>query len=203
MTAASCQFGSMNDTTLPGGIRAISVCASMLARSCSVRQSSRMSPSTKTVRSGVRRAASRSASARVERTHSPRRYASAARVPSTLTNPNLSLDSAHGHGMAIPRRGMRVDGDLGDLTLRCRVRALHFECGTTRFDFEERGQLRRNHYRSDFLVHLDDAHPEKVLDEREDRTGVPLQQPTDRGENTVDVVLRLADRRVAAIGLPI
>src|SRR3954453_693426 len=92
MTAASCQFGSMNDTTLPGGIRAISVCASMLARSCSVRQSSRMSPSTKTVRSGVRRAASRSASARVERTHSPRRYASAARAPSILTNPNLSLD---------------------------------------------------------------------------------------------------------------
>src|SRR2546427_5723804 len=173
MTAASCQFGSMNDTTLPGGMRAISVCASALARSCSVRQSTRMSPSTTTVRSGLRRAASRSASASVARTHSPLRYAAAARTVSlaeTLTVPNLTLDPAHGHGMAIPRRRMRVDGDLGDLPVRRRVRALHFECGTARFDVEQRGHFRSDHYCRDFLAHFDDAHPEEVLDEREYRS---------------------------------
>src|SRR5215813_12552682 len=158
MTAASCQLGSMNDTTLPGGIRDIRLCASVLARSCSVRQSSRMSPSTNTVRFGVLRAESRRASASVERTQSPRRYASAARAVSiaeTLTDPNLALDPAHGHRMAIPCRRVRVDGDLGDLTVRRRVRALHFECGTARFDLEERGQVGRHHHGGDLLMHLD------------------------------------------------
>jgi len=46
-----------------------------------------MSPSTRTVRSGVRCAASRRASASVVRTHNPRRYASAARFSSTLGLP--------------------------------------------------------------------------------------------------------------------
>src|SRR4051794_14251775 len=141
-----------------------------------------MSPSTRTVRCGVRRAASRSVSASVARTHRPLRYALAARTSSTLTDPNLTLDPAHGHGMAIPRRRMGVDGDLGDLPVGCRVRALHFECGTARFDVEKRGHLRCDHYSRDFLAHLDDAHPEEVLDEREDRPGVALQQPADRGE---------------------
>src|SRR6202022_1783149 len=122
-----------------------------------------MPPSTKIVRSGVRCAASRSESARVARTHNPRRYASAARSPSTLTDPNLALDPAHGHRMAIPRRGMGVDGDLGDLTVRRRIGALHFECGTARFDLECRGQLGRDQHRGDLLVHLDDAPPEEAL----------------------------------------
>src|SRR6478609_11673235 len=139
MTAASYQFGSMNDTTLPGGIRVIRLCARAIARACSIWQSSRMSPSTRTVRSGVRCAASRRESASVVRTHNPRRYPSAARSSSTLTDPNLALDPAHGHGMAIPRRRVRVDGDLGDLAVRCRVRALHFKCGTAGFDVEQLG----------------------------------------------------------------
>src|SRR6185312_3597244 len=87
MTAASYQFGSMNDTTLPGGIRVIRLCARAIARACNVWQSTRMSPSTRTVRSGVRCAASRRASASVVRTHNPRRYASAARFSSTLGLP--------------------------------------------------------------------------------------------------------------------
>src|SRR6476660_9907639 len=203
MTAASYQFGSMNDTTLPGGIRVIRLCAKAIARACNVWQSTRMSPSTRTVRSGVRCAASRRASASVVRTHNPRRYASAARFSSTLTRLNLAFDSAHGHGVAIPRRGMRIYRDLGDLTVRRCVRALHFECGTARFDLEQGGQLTGRGDRRDLLVHLDDAYPEKVLDEREDRTGVPLQQPAHRGEGTVDVILRLANRCPGAVGLPV
>ena len=46
----------------------------------------------------------------------------------------------------------------------------------------------------DLLMDLDDADPEEVLDEREDRSVVPLQQPADRGEGPVDVVLGVADR---------
>src|SRR6478672_1390278 len=166
MTAASYQFGSMNDTTLPGGIRVIRLCAKAIARACSIWQSSRMSPSTRSARSGVRCAASRRESASVVRTHNPRRYASAARFSSTLTDPNLALDPAHGHGIAIPRRGMRIDRDLGDLTVRRRVCALHFECGTARFDLEQVGQFTGRGDRRDLLVHLDNAHPEKVLDYR-------------------------------------
>src|SRR5262245_58485635 len=174
MAAASCQFGSMTDTTLPGGIRVISVRASMPARACSVSQSTRISPSTTTVCSGVRRAASGNESARVECTHSPRRYASAARCPSTLTDLNLASDPAHGHRMAIPRGRMRVDGDLGYLTIRCRVGALHFECWTACFDFEQVGQFLGGGNRRDFLVHRNDAHSEEILDQRKDRTGAPL-----------------------------
>jgi hypothetical protein len=73
MTAASCQFGSMNDTTLPLGRRSSNAVARRVASVCSVVQSIRMSPSTKTYRAGEISAAVRSASARVVSTHSPRR----------------------------------------------------------------------------------------------------------------------------------
>src|SRR5690242_2106585 len=155
MTAASCQLGSMNDTTLPGGIRDIRLCANVLARPCRPWQSSRISPSITTVRFGVLRAASRRASASVERTQSPRRYASAARAVSmveTLTGPNLALDPAHGHRMAIPRRRVGIDGDLCDLAVRRGVGALHFECGTACFDLEERREFGRHHHGRDLLV---------------------------------------------------
>src|SRR5204863_3454323 len=109
---------------LPGGIRAIRACANAVARWCRAWQSTRMSPSTRTVRPGLSRAASRRESASVDRTHRPRRYASVARFSSTLTDPNLALDPAHGHRMAIPRRRMRIDRDLGDLAVGGGVSAL-------------------------------------------------------------------------------
>ncbi|ETB45040.1 hypothetical protein N602_01260 [Mycobacterium avium subsp. hominissuis 10-5606] len=73
MTAASCQFGSMNDTTLPAGIRASRAAASSPAWAYRVAQFSRTSLSTNAIRSGVRCAAARAASASVLRTHQPRR----------------------------------------------------------------------------------------------------------------------------------
>ncbi len=169
MTAASCQFGSMNDTTLPAGIRAISVFAIQVACSFRVLQSSRMSPSTSTVRCGVVRGgvAQRVGECRRAPTvRAGRRRLRAARRPAPS---DLTLDPAHGHGMPVPRRGMRVDRDLGDLAVRRLVGALHLQRGGARFDLQRVRQFRSDRHRGDLLMHLDDADPEQVLDQREDR----------------------------------
>src|SRR6478735_6824399 len=51
-------------------------------------------------------------------------------------------------------------------------------------------------------MNLDDADPEQILDEREDRSVVALQQPSHRGEGPVHVVLGVADRFRLAVGPP-
>src|SRR5271157_5501280 len=192
MTAASCQFGSMNDTTPPVGMRASRALASPLAWVYSVAQSSRVSASTNTVRRGEISAAARSESASVVRTHSPRRYASAARVVSwwarAITSTGLSVHAAHGHRVPKARRQVSVDRHLGDLAIRGLVGALHLQrCGPG-LSSEAVGDLGGKQHRGDFLVQFGDTHTEQVLDQRKNRAGVALQQPADRGEGAVYVV---------------
>src|SRR5271168_1846564 len=129
MTAVSCQFGSMNDTTLPVGMRDSRVAASPLACVYSVAQSSRISLSTNTVRRGDCSAAVLSESASVVCTHNPRRYAADACAVScrarAITSTDLTIHATHGHRVPKPRRQVGVDRHLGDLAVGGRVGALH------------------------------------------------------------------------------
>ncbi len=77
--------------------------------------------------------------------------------------------------------------------------------GVPGLDVEAVRQRRWDEYRGDFLMNLNDTQAEQVLDQREDRAFVALQQPADRGERAVDVVLGAAQRGStgpAAFGLP-
>src|SRR5271166_1477799 len=192
MTAASCQFGSMNDTTLPVGMRDSMAPASLLAWVYSVSQSSRMSASTNTVRQGEISAAARSESASVVCTQSSRRYASTARAVSwwarAITLTGLTIHAAHGHRVSKARRQVGVDRHLGDLAIRGLVGALHLQRRRPRLNSEAVGKLGREQNRGDFLAQLGDAHAEQVLDQRKDRAGVALQQPADRSESAAYVV---------------
>src|ERR1700741_4020171 len=207
MTAASCQFGSMNDTTLPVGMRATRAAASPAAWVYNVAQSSRVSASTNTVRCGEVSAAASSEPASVVCTHSPRRYASAARAmfwwARAITAIGLIIHAAHGHRVSKARRQMRVDRHLCDLAIRGLVGALHLQRCRPRLNSQAVGQFGREQYRGDLLVQLGDAHPEQILDQRENRAGVALQQPADGGESAAYVVLRSAQGHGGAVGLPV
>src|SRR5690349_22636039 len=78
-----------------------------------------------------------------------------------------------------------------DLAVRRGVGALHFECGTACFDLEERREFGRHHHGRDLLVHLDDAHPEQILDEWEDRPRMRSEEHTSELQSRRDLVCRL------------
>ena len=86
---------------------------------------------------------------------------------------------------------MGVHRDLRNLTVRCLVCALHLQRGRSRLGLQAIGEGGGDQHRGDLLVHLDDAHAEQVLDQREDRTGVALQEPADRGEGAGVAARRL------------
>src|SRR5689334_328257 len=129
MTALSYQFGNMNDTVLPVGIRVSRAPASVWAWWCSAAQSKRMSLSTNIVRRGVSDAAVPTASASVVCTHNPRRYASAACavLARAITLAGLTIHATHRHRVPEPRRQVGVDGHLGHLTIGGRVGAPHLQ----------------------------------------------------------------------------
>ena len=118
------------------------------------------------------------------------------------SRPDVSLHPPHRHRMPKTGRRMSVDRDLCDLPIRCLVRPLHLQCRGSRFGLEMVSKLGRDHHRGDLLLHFDDAHAEQILDERENRAGMPLEQPAHRGERAIDVVLGSANRCRITIGLP-
>src|SRR6516225_6701495 len=105
-----------------------------------------MSLSTNTVRCGAISAAARKESAKVVCTHSPRRYACAARAVSwraaAITSAGLTVHAAHGHRVAEIRRQMGVDRHLRHLAIGGLVGAPHLQRGRPRLDSEAVGQLR-------------------------------------------------------------
>src|SRR5690349_17435572 len=95
---------------------------------------------------------------------------------------------------------MRVDRDLGDLSGGQFVGALHFERRGAGLDLQAPSQRRRNQCRGDFLMDLDDALAEQVLDQMEYGAGVTLQEAPDGRKFPVDVDLGPADRKFVALG---
>ena len=79
---------------------------------------------------------------------------------------------------------------------------MHLDGGRPGGHLEPAGVFGGDQHGADLLVDLDHADPEEVLDQREDRTGVPLQQPADRRIGAVDVVLGPAVGVLGADGLP-
>ena len=115
----------------------------------------------------------------------------------------LSLHASHRHRMAESGGGMRVDGDLGDLSGGQFVSALHFERSGAGLDLQAASQRRGNQSCRDFLMNLDDALAEQVFDQVEDGAGVTLQKAADGSKFPVDVDFRPADRKFAALGVGI
>ncbi len=96
--------------------------------------------------------------------------------------------------MAEARGRMGIDCDLGDFAVRHFVGAPELERGRSRLDLEAVGQCRRDQRCSDFLVDLLDFSAEQILNQREDWTGVALQQSADGGKFPLDVILSPTQR---------
>jgi hypothetical protein len=94
---------------------------------------------------------------------------------------------------------MSIDGYLGNFPVGHFVCAPELKRRAARLDLEAAGQCRRNQRRGDFLMNLHDGLAEQVFYEREDWTGVTLQESTYRGKIPVDVVFSPTQGRFNAI----